>query len=330
VKVRPIRWFLALTLAAALAPLTAIAATFLGGNTSKAISLAAFAFGTSWMMWLAGTTALGAFSSRRGTAYPMAYCLLGALLAYLVPLAELVVIIRVLPRIIPEMAPIYRSKEVPIRAALTAGIYQIPFGLLSGWLFWRLAARPSRAAVERSDQGEMAKSNDFGRENGMPHQRRWLDLRMGRLFSALMLAAGVPWVVLIVVAAPHYVGVTSPTDILYGLAGGLIYLEVWFLAVGLLFLFAVCRRRGNIRRGDCLLLGTLLTCSFLVFAVVVVFAVGLSLEGGAGYGTVSQFMTAIAVSIVLIPFGLLSGWVLWRVGVRPAKEPDLRVAPVFD
>lgn len=314
VTFRPIRWFLALTLAAILAALPVVASTFLGSTPSKAISLAAFGFGTSWVMWLAGTTALGALISRRGRPYPVAYYLLGALLAYLFPLADLVVVMRVLPAIIPEMETIYRSKEVPIRAALTGGIYHIPFGLLGGWLFWRMAARPSRVASEHSTNS---------------HYRRWQDLRMGRLVGALMLAAGVPWIVLTIVAALLHD--SAPSLIInYGLAGVLIGLEIWFLGLGLLYLFVVCRRRGNIRRGDCLLLGTLLTCFFLVFAFVMAFATGLPLDRNDGEEVVGQFMAAVALSIMLIPFGLFSGWIFWRVGARPAKEPDLRVAPVFD
>ena len=48
-----------------------------------------------------------------------------------------------------------------------------------------------------------------------------------------------------------------------------------------------------------------------------------------GFRIAAIFMSTI-VGFTFIPFGLLSGWVFWRIGVRPAQEPGLQAAAVFD
>jgi hypothetical protein len=305
------RWLLAVTLAAALAALPVVASHFLGGMTSRAFVISAFGFVTSWVMWCATTPVFVARSLRRGKSSPFAFYLSGSVLACLFPLAEVAVVAIIFPVIVPSMEPPAPFREVPIGAALIAGVYCIPFGMLAGWLFWRLAVRPFVAHVE-------------------DHHRRWQDLRMWRVMLALVLAAAVAGV-LAYGTGILLVGLPPASLTIAALAPAMMLVEVWFLVLGLVYLFAISRHRGSVGRRECFRLGALLTCFFPVFAI----AAGLILDVPLGIGenedvgtSVSMIWVAIANGVLLIPLGLFSGWILWRVGVWPARPAD--IAPVFD
>lgn len=313
---RPVRRFLGLTLASILAMLPMVAWHFLD-TPSRAIAIAAFGLFTSWIMWFAAMSVLIAIGRRRGRAYRTAYYILGALLAYLFPLAELVVVMSAFPVFLPNLQPPAPLAEIPIQPALVMGIYHIPFGLLGAWLFLRIAARPSTADLEQSAPA--------------PY-RRWQDVRKWQMIAGLMLAAAMLGIILIFVSALLGGTDSNPAFTISGFSGVMAGLEIWFLAPGLLYLFVIGRRRGNLRRRDCLLLGTLLTCLFPVFAIAAGIMLGFPMDGSEGnaFGAVRMFIGAVAFSIMLIPLGLLSGWLFWRVGVQPAQPSDLKTAPVFD
>jgi len=156
-------------------------------------------------------------------------------------------------------------------------------------------------------------------------QRAWRDLGKWRLVGGLMLAACVLWMVsgatlvLDPDPLPHPVG---------AVAFVLIVVEVWFCALGLAYLFLVVRRSGILRRRDCFLLGTLLTSLFPPLVVVIMAWISPDPESPDFPWAFEG--VAIGVGILLIPFGLLTGWIFWRVGVRPARAQDIDSAPVFD
>jgi uncharacterized membrane protein AbrB (regulator of aidB expression) len=205
--------------------------------------------------------------------------------------------------------------QVGVSALFAIGVLEVPFGLLSGWLFWRTAV-----------PGTVTSSGHVKTQQ----YRYWQDIGKRQLVVALMLAASVLWAVLVFTGLLLGDGPSNPTFSVSGLGGALISLEIWSLGLGLLYLFTICRRRGTVSRRDCLLMGTLLTCCFPVCAGVAAFLMGVSLDTGDGDGLLRQFVTFAAVGIMLIPCGLLSGWILWRFGVRPAPEPFTEVAGVFE
>jgi hypothetical protein len=49
--------------------------------------------------------------------------------------------------------------------------------------------------------------------------------------------------------------------------------------------------------------------------------------GWDDFGGPSDLFFATIVAVILIPFGALGGWVLWRAGVRPAQPKPIDVAP---
>jgi hypothetical protein len=168
-----------------------------------------------------------------------------------------------------------------------------------------------------------------------PNQRRWRDLSKLRLYLALGFAPVPPFTsgLLLIVML---VGI--PQREMLGFMGGVLAAaEVWSMLAGTVFLLALARMRGGLRRGDCLLLGVLLAFS-LPYAAVMAEAAVDWLAGASTPEAVaavdfegpSDRSAALFISIVLSPFGALGGWILWRTGVYPARPKSIDVAPVFD
>jgi len=191
------------------------------------------------------------------------------------------------------------------------GVYGLLSGLPGGLLFWQIATPPSASETHR----------------------QWQSVKTRNLVGALTLEAGLLWCVAFAALLLQRDGLPAVAMAAI-LTIGLMVAEFWFLALGLAYLFAIGRRRGKIRRRDCLLLGTLLTC---LLPMCIVFLSGVfpgdpdinqSLAMRLAQGT---FM-AVVLGGAVIPVGLFSGWILWRVGVRPAPSaPSLAdPAAVFD
>jgi hypothetical protein len=132
-------------------------------------------------------------------------------------------------------------------------------------------------------------------------------------------------------------GGTPPVEMLAIIGGLLAAAEVWSVLGGTIFVLVLVWIRGALRRGDCLLLGVLLAFS-LPFAALLADAVvdwitGAGPPDAVGWddfeGPSDQFFAPI-IAVILVPFGGLGGWILWRVGVRPARPKPIDVAPVFD
>jgi len=238
---------------------------------------------------------------------------LGSLLGFLLPAASIAVSGLIQQAITSEAHSVAATfRALGFQPLVSMGVMELPFGLLGGWLFWRMARRPVTAASARTDT---------------PLHRLWTDLSKRRLACGLI-AAGAPWTLgNIAYAAVDMrgaeLGITLPVL--------LIATEVWFLALGFLYLFAVSRRRGTVARTDCLLLGMLLTCVYPVYAIGFSLAFGVVPNGiPADMGLVGGGLALILFGLSLTPIGLLSGWLFWRVGVRPARPKDTVIAPVFD
>ncbi|WP_459859114.1 hypothetical protein [Dongia sp. agr-C8] len=172
-------------------------------------------------------------------------------------------------------------------------------------------------------------------EQQRPNQRLWRDLSKMRLFLALGFAPLPPFI-LGFLLIKMWVG-TLPIGIITVFGGILAAAEVWSMLAGTVFLLVLAWMRGALRRGDCLLLGVLLAFT-LPFAAFLADAGVDWLTGATAPEAVSwddlegpsNRSAALFISIVLIPFGALGGWIFWRVGVRPAQSRPIDVAPVFD
>jgi hypothetical protein len=167
-------------------------------------------------------------------------------------------------------------------------------------------------------------------------QRRWGDLRKRRLLLGLA-AAPVPSVavgmVLVLIMSGEFVlRMLAEATIAILLAA-----VIWSLVVGWAYLLVVARWRGVIGRIECLLLGVaaafvLPPLAELLSIVIDWITASPDMHIPGDPWDTAGFISAFFVflSIALMPFGLLGGWIFWRVGVRPAVTTVGDVAPVFD
>ncbi len=164
------------------------------------------------------------------------------------------------------------------------------------------------------------------------HYRLWRDLSKWKLWLALV-AAPLP---------PLILGELLLT-VLFGagelgmMAGILAAAEIWSMLLGMIYL-VLARRRGYVRRLDCLLLGVVLAASLPAAALAISTAadwisgtpdIDAGFAGDSYHGP-SDGGLALLLGVLLVPFGMLGGWVFWRVGVRPAPMRTVDIATIFD
>ena len=170
-----------------------------------------------------------------------------------------------------------------------------------------------------------------------PSRRRWRDLTKRRLALGLFVAPILP-----VTGGGMLMRVLDPFGDTLDLAtfcGAVLAAAIlWSLAIGALYFVLIPRRTGVIGRASCLLLGIGLAASLPVAAALVAFGVNaLSTHSpeddvAMAFGLLPRdlYGLAVIVSLALIPFGALGGWVFWRVGVRPASPGASDLAGVFE
>ncbi|MDQ7248278.1 hypothetical protein [Dongia sedimenti] len=164
-----------------------------------------------------------------------------------------------------------------------------------------------------------------------PRHRRWRDLSGWRLSFGLCLGP-IASALLFALIQIFNMGATAD-DILAGTFGLLAFGMLWALVGGWIYLLAVVRTRRKIARMECLLLGIVLT-NLIAPAL---FAITFAIEGWGGIteiiddSDVSYFFALLLFSELLFSLpGLLSGWLFWRFGVRPAPVPQPDLTAVFD
>jgi hypothetical protein len=156
-----------------------------------------------------------------------------------------------------------------------------------------------------------------------PTQRRWRDLSKLRLFLSLAAAPLLPTMLgllLVFTVLGHGEDAFQAAGTILGAA------IAWSLVAGVLYLLIVVRWRDVLGRMECLMLG-IATATTLPFAAVVLLG-----QDTFSLDPDSSDSTAIAaiLAIMIAPFGLLGGWVFWRLGVRPSVTTVGDVAPLFD
>jgi hypothetical protein len=160
-----------------------------------------------------------------------------------------------------------------------------------------------------------------------PNERRWRDLRGWRLSLGLALGS-VTCTVLIFIIEMFDAGV-SGDDIIAMMLGMLILGGGWQLLGGWAYLLLVPRQRGKTGLAECLLLGVGLMVTLPGFISLVI----LGLAGRAGvaeaFSGFSGPWILLSLSVFTV-FGLVCGWMLWRVGVKPAQAPVAASAAVFE
>jgi hypothetical protein len=290
-------------------------------------SLAAMQFDSAVMLLVAcpGTWLIGGgfYTKLRRTLRLHECLLLGMLLGFLLAPAGLL-----FAGLVGEFTnPEARSIIAPLQTVgftniIVTGMIELPFGLMGGWLFWRMAGLPTASGMSPANSAL---------------ERRWSDLRKARMIAALVLAPGVS---LFLLAALTSTVFGLPSVSIADAGSALLTFDLWCFIVAISYLVVICRRRGRVRCRDCLTIGIISFCtigiiSFCLFPTLSAlsakhgFGVGSSLTAlTAGNGGI--FFYSVAGSLQFLPFGVLSGWMLWRFGVRPAKTHERAEALVFD
>ena len=158
-------------------------------------------------------------------------------------------------------------------------------------------------------------------------ERSWESIGQTRVLiglafsSVLPIALSLPlfWLVMLEGSPVSFKSIASFA--LYGAA-----VEVWAIAVGLVGVFGVLRRRGRVsRRG--LLLMTGLGAFFVPTAGLIA---GSTFRGPPDIDVLSMAAFFGILGIAGIPFGLIGGWIFWRFSVRPAPISTATEARAFD
>lgn len=257
-----------------------------------------------------------AYISRRRPPRLRGYLVLGSVLGFIEP-AVSVLLVAVVGQFVNPYAPSIGAtlNSAGPRNLTVLGLLEAPFGLVGGWLFWRVAIKQLEAPPPRHPK----------------LYRRWQDLRKLHLMIGLALAACVLGGVIIGAVVLLRLPMPGSTSLIGNASGTMALAEIWFLALGSVYLFVVSRRRGTVHRGECLFLGALITSlfSFLFGAIrleLELSAADVLAMGQAIVLILESIWESFVGSALLLPVGVLSGWIFWQVGVRSAPHSDL--API--
>jgi len=300
-----------------------LAMAFLDDESSaRPIKIAALCFGCSWLLWLAGTFAW--LLLRWGRRRRLDCHLLGALLSFLLPIASLALIMRGLPVIAPSLTKAGPILEIPIDAALGAGLLGIPFGLAGGWILWQVGFPTAAAAA--------AENNKFSRSQHVLDQRRALFA----IFLMPLLPVATVFVLLLYLANQ-----TLPVESFAALTAWTASTWVALAMGGLAFLHVVSRGGHGIGRASCFACGGgaafLLPGVFWLAGTMLGWLVApigaLVADMFSDHQSVFSNIALLAlIGTFLLPLGLLGGWLLWRIGIRPsrARPTPSSTATIFD
>lgn len=315
-EIRPFRLLLALTLASVVtaAPIVVVQAVD-GREFTRQIVIATGAFCASWLLWLVGTAAFVSSVFRRPEVKCRYFCMLGAVLTMLHWPTSFVAIYHALPFIFPAAVP-PKAVDFEIGKTLALGVFEMPFGLFGGWLLWRLGF-PSLVTLRASDVP--------------PPRQHWRDLKLRSMLFGLALAPVAPLVPCVLALVAILLGDEEPPSLVAGIAIVVLFsltVEIWSIATGFVWLRTVTRWRGGIGRRDSMVMGSV---SGFLLPIVAMSCGGLLFEPDFFAFVLSEnALVALLLGFLGLVAGLLSGWIFWRISIRPAFELTTKVAPVFD
>jgi hypothetical protein len=156
-------------------------------------------------------------------------------------------------------------------------------------------------------------------------QRAWSEVSKVRVVLGLAAAPLFPCAVFWT-----WLGVTSkPIDLSGFLLTSIVSTTLgicWFIGVGSLFLVLLGRAYGVIGRFNCLALCATLTFSMPLVSTLIGIAMAPFMDISA---SLSAILESAFSGLILAPFGIIGGWGLWRIAIRPAARPLEEIAEVF-
>jgi hypothetical protein len=157
-----------------------------------------------------------------------------------------------------------------------------------------------------------------------PLQRSWRDVNKARMLVGLASAAAIPSAVYCFLLA---VTLELSSEVLFwaGLLTAILALS-WFIGLGSLFLAWLGRSSGIIGRFNCLAL-----CATLSFFTPLLFTlVGTALSEPVDFNEgLDRIIAGTFCGLLFGPLGLFSGWILWRIAIRPTLAPIEEMVEVF-
>jgi hypothetical protein len=252
---------------------------------------------------------------------------LGACLAMITPYVAVqtaMILGPLLPRSATAAQHIHQLQPVDIGFVtyFSAGVADIPSGLLGGWVLWRLLARHVDAP---SDFAPVQRDEVLNRK-----------VLVGLVVAPLLPATVVYAIFLFTGDKEIFLftgGKDGPGFAAFILGWCIGAAELLSLGGGLgLLLLSVGRK--PIRRGDCLLMGA----GHVLFLPAVTYVVGGGLHvlgapitiGPSGFRQiVGQIAGYLILGDFLLPVGLISGWLLWRIAFKDTQPVPVHISSVF-
>jgi hypothetical protein len=285
-------------------------------------------FTTSWLLWLGGVTALTFTAFQRGKIRRIEFHVLGAVIAFLVPLGAVLASIYILPLILPGLSdPSKQKKVVPLIACLMGGLINIPFGVFGGWIVWRLGF-PSLARNELT----AALASRYWR---LVYRLRFA---LTLLLMPFLAASGTMVGMVLLTNSDELSELLSRVTIvvvlwIFGTA------EALAIILAAAFFSALSCFQERVTRGNCLLLGAVVALLLPGICYSVSLGIGWVFGPAAmpaselrDVGLANGVVTFLQMGAMMLLPGIVGGWLLWQVGVAPTPQfaPVEAAASTFD
>jgi hypothetical protein len=179
--------------------------------------------------------------------------------------------------------------------------------------------------------------------NPQGNRRRWRDLSAVRITIALLVGSILSLALLIGIVDLIVIALLPNRDWSFGEADWRLsaLIVVYSMLAGWAYLLLIPRRRGIISRVECLLLGAvmpllgppLLALPWIIISSPPHAKIDIVIENSLYTMRMQPGLTAaywVALSLFFLPLGLFCGWLLWRIGVKPATARLTDAATVFE
>jgi hypothetical protein len=289
-----------------------------GSGTLRGVFVYVLLFAIPLVLWLIASWLLRRHRRDSVSVSPQAWLRTGALIAFLHP----AIAVSIVQYGFPVLGFPHAPSAFPAVQLVIGGLWQIPLGVLAGGIFWKIAIRPGTESWEN------------------PCERLWSSVSRRRLVPMLSLLAPLPGVMLIVTAINMTPGPARPIPFSPMIVLTCALSLLIAILGGFLLLHVMSAGSDRVSRAGCLLAGggtafltpvaVLLVGSTLARQVPVLGDIAGDLLSAAP----SRNCAFLALSgVLMLPFGLPGGWLIWRLAIAPAKAPPSarqRAAAVFD
>jgi uncharacterized membrane protein YciS (DUF1049 family) len=156
-------------------------------------------------------------------------------------------------------------------------------------------------------------------------QRSWREVRKAHVVFGLAVASLPPVAPFIAFVGFVSVGDFTIADMIIPFLFLIGLAMFWFIAAGSFFLFWHGKRLEVVERSDCLSL-----CATLTFLLPTIIALSaLVFTDQLDVGSPGTILVLGLAGLCLTPLGIFSGWMLWRIAIRPAERPLREIAEIF-